>query len=113
MRFRALIMLLFVVAFSCKAKDSTAEGLKNDLKKTMQVYLYQTQVNNDSSNVKYKVEDVIYFDDSLRHKYVCEFTVNLKEGFTNKGGVAKPRLDTTGKMKAYISRDLKTVERLY
>ena len=113
MRFRALIMLLFVVAFSCKARNSTPEGLKSDLKKTMQDYLYKTEVNNDSSNVKYRVEDVIYFDDSLKNKYVCEFTVNLKEGFTNKDGVAKPRLDTTGKMKAYISRDLKKVERLY
>jgi hypothetical protein len=113
MRARFFSVFIFLIAFSCKAKDSTPEGLKNDLQKTMQDYLYLTQVNNDSSNVKYKVEDVNYFDDSLKNKYVCEFTVNLKEGFTNKNGVVKPRLDTTGKMKAYISRDLKTVERLY
>jgi len=113
MRTRFFSVLIFLIAFSCKAKDSTPEGLKNDLKKTMQDYLYQTQVNNDSSNVKYKVEDVIYFDDSLKNKYICEFTVNLKEGFINKDGATKPRLDTTGKMKAYVSKDLKTVERLY
>lgn len=110
---RFFSVLIVLIAFSCKAKDATPEGLKSDLKKTMQDYLYLTQVNNDSSNVKYRVEDVIYFDDSIKKKYVCEFTVNLKEGFTNKDGAAKPRLDTTGKMKAYISRDLKTVERLY
>ena len=100
---RSVALLCFVLLFSCKAKDDTPEGLKDDLMKTMQAYLYQTQVNNDSSNVKYRVEDVVYYDDNVKHKYVCEFTVHLKE----------PMFDTIGKMKAYISRDLKTVQRLY
>ena len=83
---------------ACKAKDTIPDDLKN----TMQAYLYKG-VNNDSSNVKYNVEDVVYFDDNIKKRYVCEFTVHLKERL----------FDTTGKMKAYISKDLKTVERLY
>ncbi len=102
MKLRAFYVLIFAMAFSCKAKDSTPEGIKDDLKKTMQTYLY-SEVNNDSSNIKYNIEDVIYFDDNLKHRYVCEFTVNLKEKL----------FDTTGKMKAYISKDFKTVQRLY
>ena len=103
MRFRSVVLSCFILVLSCKAKDATPKGLKDDLMKTMQDYLYQTQVNNDSSSVKYRVEDVVYYDDNVKHKYVCEFTVHMKEKL----------FDTTGKMKAYISKDLKTVQRLY
>ena len=103
MRYSSIALLCFALLISCKAKDNTSVGLKDDLMKAMQAYLYQTQVNNDSSNVKYRVQDVVYYDDNIKHKYVCEFTVNMKEKL----------FDTTGKMKAYISKDFKTVERLY
>ncbi|MBV9963890.1 MAG: hypothetical protein JO072_16725 [Parafilimonas sp.] len=103
MRFRSAISLVLVLLLSCRAKDTTTEGLKGDLKKTMQDYLYQTQVNNDSSNTTYRVQDVNFFDDTIKSRYVCEFTVHLKE----------KSLDTTGQMKAYISKDFKKVTRLY
>ena len=103
MRFRSAILLIVVLMLSCRAKDTTTEGLKDDLKKTMQDYLYQTQVNNDSSNTTYRVEDVNFFDDTIKNRYVCGFSVHLKEKL----------LDTTGQMKAYISKDLKKVTRLY
>jgi hypothetical protein len=68
----------------------------------MQTYLYSA-VNNDSSNVKYYVDSVVYFDDNIKNRYVCVFTVHMKEKL----------FDTTGEMKAYISKDFKTVTRLY
>jgi hypothetical protein len=98
MKLRTLIFLLCACSFACKAKDS----IEDDLKNTMQAYLY-SGVNNDSSNVKYHVEKVIYFDDTIEKRYVCVFTVHMKEKL----------FDTTGEMKAYISKDLKTVKRLY
>jgi len=102
MRSRVLAILFFVFVLSCKAKDSTPADIENDLKKTMQTYLYNT-IHNDSSNVKYRVKDVIYYDDKERNIYICEFTVNLKDKL----------FDTTGIMKANISRDFKKVVRLY
>ena len=98
MKFNSFIILFIVLMLSCKAKDTTRDDLKN----AMQAYLYKG-VNNDSSNIKYHVEDVIYFDDTFKKRYVCEFTVHLKEKL----------FDTTGKMKAYISKDLKKITRLY
>jgi hypothetical protein len=101
MRSRILILALSFAAFACKAKDPSFK-LQDDLKAAMQTYLYNA-VNNDSSNVKYHVEKVIYYDDAVKKKYICEFTVHMKTKL----------FDTTGIMKANISRDLKKVERLY
>lgn len=101
MKFRFLILSLTLFAFACKAKDPALE-IQNDLKTTMQNYLYNG-VNNDSSNIKYHVEKVVYFDDNIKKRYVCEFTVHMKTKL----------FDTTGIMKTYISKDLKKVERLY
>ncbi|HVX28505.1 MAG TPA: hypothetical protein VHB70_19305, partial [Parafilimonas sp.] len=60
---------------------------------------------NDSSNVTYHVQDVTYFNDNLKKRYVCEFKVHLH--------VKAKSFDTTGIMKAYISKDFKTIKRLY
>lgn len=99
MKFRFLLFTL--IAFACKAKD-TSENMDNNLKDAMRTYLYST-VDNDSSNVKYNVEKVIYFDDKIKDKYICEFTVHIKAKL----------FDTTGIMKANISKDLKKVDRIY
>ena len=99
MKFRIIAILLFVLIYSCKAKDSSPAGVKDDLKNAMRTYLYNA-VNNDSTNVKYRVQDVIYYED--KDKYICEFKVNLKAKL----------FDTTGIMKANISKDFKKVERL-
>src|SRR5690348_3762223 len=85
--FSCCIMLILVCA--CQRKDS----IEDDLKSTMQTYLY-SGVNNDSSNVQYHVESVIYFNDTVKKRYVCVFTVHMKEKL----------FDTTGEMKAYISK---------
>ena len=88
-------------------------ALKEDLKTTMQSYLYSSNVNNDSSHVKYRVLDVTYFNDTLKKRYVCVFKVHLKENIVDTSGKMKTHFDTTGQMEAYISKDLKTVTRLY
>src|SRR3982751_6745046 len=98
MKLRFLVLLGCLFALACKAKDPALK-IQDDLKNAMQTYLYKG-ANNDSSNVKYHVEQVIYFDDDIKKKYVCEFTVHLKTKL----------FDTTGTMKAYISRDFKKVE---
>ena len=101
MKFRVTILALIVFAIACRQKN-TGLTLQDDLKNTMQAYLYNG-ANNDSSNVKYHVEKVVYYDDTSKNAYVCEFTVNLKTKM----------FDTTGIMKAYISKDLKKVDRMY
>ncbi len=106
--------LLFsaLLACGCKMKNDQAT-LKEDLKTKMQAYLYSANVNNDSSNIKYRVLDVTYFDDTLKKRYVCMFKVNLKENITDNTGKMKTHFDTTGQMEAYISKDFKKVTRLY
>ncbi|MEP6468064.1 MAG: hypothetical protein ABJB05_17260 [Parafilimonas sp.] len=101
MRSYFFILLIIVFAFGCIAKDSTPAGVQDDLKTAMQAYLYNA-INNDSSNAKYRVEDVHFYDDKERGIYICVFTVNLKEKL----------FDTTGTMKANISKDFKKITRL-
>ena len=99
MRSRVFIFLLCVFAFACVMKDSRPE-LEKNLKTAMQSFLYNT-INNDSSNVKYHVEGVIYYDDPRTNTYICDFTVNMKTKL----------YDTTGVMHATVSKDFKTVKR--
>jgi len=99
MRSRVFIFLLCVFAFACVMKDLRPE-LEKNLKTAMQTFLYNT-INNDSSNVKYHVEGVIYYDDPRTNTYICDFTVNMKTKL----------YDTTGVMHATVSKDFKTVKR--
>ena len=99
MRSRVFIFLLCVFAFACVMKDSRPE-LEKNLKTAMQTFLYNT-INNDSSNVKYHVEGVVYYDDPRTNTYICDFTVNMKTKL----------YDTTGVMHATVSKDFKTVKR--
>ena len=88
MRSRVFIFLLCVFAFACVMKDSRPE-LEKNLKTAMQTFLYNT-INNDSSNVKYHVEGVVYYDDPRTNTYICDFTVNMK---TNQIGNQKYHLN--------------------
>lgn len=99
MRLQVLCLMIFCIVLSCKAKDSTQQGVEDDLKNAMRTHLYNA-VNNDSTNVKYNIEKVIYFEE--RNKYICEFTVSVHAKL----------FDTTGIMKADISKDFKSVKRL-
>ena len=89
--------VLFVM-LACK-HASTREEVEDKLKKSMTEYLYKS-VNNDSSQVKFKVLNVIFFEE--KNLYRCEFDVQMKR---IKGG------DTTGTMSADISKNFKNISR--
>ena len=112
MKLSTCLLLLAFLVFGCKIKNDLST-VSEDLMTTMQSYLYRSNVNNDSSKVKYRVLDVIYFNDTLKKRYVCVFKVHLKENIVDTSGKMKTHFDTTGKMEAYISKDFKTVTRLY
>jgi hypothetical protein len=93
--------ILFIVLLgACNANLSPAE-VEQKLKTAMNDYLYKS-VNYDSSKVKYRVQDVIYFND--KDYYDCEFKVFMSVA----GGK-----DSMGSMNARISKDFKTVLRNY
>jgi hypothetical protein len=100
MRVRACILLISVFCFACVMSNSEPD-VETDLKSAMQKYLY-SQVNNDSSNVQYRVQSVIFYNDAKNNFYICDFTVYMKVR----------SFDTTGTMRATISRDFKTVKRI-
>jgi hypothetical protein len=93
-------LLLMSIFAACNANLSAGE-LKETLKTTMNDYLYKS-VNYDSSKVKYRVQDVIYYDD--KNYYDCEFDVLM---------MVTDERDSLGKMNAKISKDFKTVLRNY
>jgi hypothetical protein len=99
MRTKAIVILSSIIMLSCKAKSPAPANVEDTLKKTMQSYLYKA-VNNDSSYVKYHIDKIIFYDDDSQ--YICNFTVHMK---------AK-NFDTTGIMKANISKNFLKISRL-
>ncbi len=99
MKFLCTISILFVLA-ACTANPAP-EDINGKLKSAMTNYLYKDK-NADSSQVKYKIEKVVYYHDLIRKNYVCDFDVSMK---LNNG------FDTTGSMHAFISEDFTKVER--
>jgi len=98
---KKIFALLYIVSLgACNANPSPAE-VEQKLKTAMNDYLYKS-VNYDSSKVKYRVQDVIYFND--KDYYDCEFKVFMSV----IGGK-----DSMGSMNARISKDFKTVLRNY
>lgn len=96
---RIMSLILFIaLAVSCKAKNHGPEQTEASLKTAMQSFLYNA-INNDSSNAKYRVLSVVYYEE--KDQYICEFKVNLKAKL----------FDTTGVMTANISKDFQKVER--
>lgn len=93
---------LFLVIFfaSCAINEKKADP-REALKAAMVDFLYKSN-SYDSSKVKYRAEEVIYYED-VKY-YDCEFKVKmLREGFP----------DTAGSMRAFISKDFKEVKRTY
>jgi len=95
--FFTFIMLLTIVA--CKQRVMTQAELENKLIKTMEDYLKET----GKPDAVYKVKDVIFFADTERKLYNCEFHVNVK--------ASDVKLDTTGIMRADIPNDFSKVMR--
>ncbi len=88
------IFFFFLLLFTTACKDKTSpDSLSDKLIKTMSIYLYK-QVNNDSSKVKYRMEEVSYFAE--KNRYICDFKVRM---------ILPGKLDTTGIIRAYISKD--------
>ena len=97
--FSCLIMISLSIATACK-RTMTHDEVESQLKKAMERGLYEA-INNDSSQTKFEVLKVAYFED--KNFYDCEFMVRLK----------KPGFDTTGSMAAYITKDFKKMNRKY
>jgi hypothetical protein len=94
------MLVVVVVLFACN-RNLPPEELETKLKSTMTDYLYKG-VNYDSSKVKYRVQEVIYYID--KDYYDCEFKVFMSV----TGGK-----DTLGDMRANISKDFTKVLRNY
>lgn len=92
-----LFCLLLMLGLGCQKKPKVSEVQKH-LTKAMTHFLYQS-VNNDSARVKFRVKDVIYFEDT--DFFECEFTVDMQQNGK----------DTTGVMKARINKDFTRVSR--
>jgi len=90
-------IVLFAVASSCKQKVLSGADLDNKLKETMTNYLDSTT----QPEVHFTVNDVVFFTDSLKKEYICQFKVDMKS----------PNGDTTGIVAATISNDFKTIKR--
>lgn len=95
---KALCYLLIMATIACQRKPE-ATAVEKHLKKAMSAFLYK-EVNNDSSRVRFHVKEVVYFKEA--DFYECEFTVGMQ---TAAGK------DTTGIMKARITRDFAKVTR--
>lgn len=94
---KILLGTILLLAFACKPKPS-ATDVENRLKRAMTEFLY-AKVNNDSSQVKFAVENVTYFADA--EFYECEFRVRM----------AREGRDTTDLMRARIAKDFSKVVR--
>lgn len=93
------IALIAVILFACH--DSANEDPREKLKAAMIESLYKA-VNYDSSKVKYRIEEVIYYEDT--RYYDCQFKLTMMRA-GNK--------DTTGSVWAYVSKDFKEVKRTF
>jgi hypothetical protein len=94
---KMLCLLAFCAAIACQKKPKPSE-VQQHLKKAMAEFLYQS-VNNDSSKVRFEVKDVIYFEEP--EAYECEFNVRMIQSGK----------DTTGVMKATVTKDFAKVNR--
>jgi hypothetical protein len=97
------VVLSSMLLFSCLKKTSRKET-EESLKTTMDIYLNH-QPRIDSSQVKFTVLDVVFFEEKT--DFVCDFRVNLKQKLPAR------QLDTIGIMRAKISKDFKDVTRVY
>src|ERR1700730_11176618 len=102
-----LIRLVFAailcgIIFSSCVKKMSREDVQESLKAAMDLYLNH-QPRIDTSRVKFRVTEVIYFEDKTN--YLCNFKVNMREKRINQ------LFDTTGNMSARISKDFKNVSR--
>jgi hypothetical protein len=92
-----VLVMVITTIVSCQKKPKTAD-VNEHLNKAMREFLYTT-VNNDSSKVKFDVQEVLFYE--APNFYECEYKVR----------VVSPGKDTTGIMKARVSKDFTKVNR--
>lgn len=95
---KKLLVLSAIVWFSSCQKKPRPSEVQQHLAKAMTEFLYHS-VNNDSSRVKFEVKEVVYFEEA--NSYDCEFRVHMVQAGK----------DTTGVMKASVSKDFAKVNR--
>ena len=96
---KTAICLLLLSTIACRKKYTRSE-IESELSNAMLRSLYE-KVDNDSSRVKYRVQQVYYFEEP--NSFDCEFRVKmLVNGH-----------DTTGVMKATIDKKFSKVTRIY
>lgn len=98
MKYIICFLLVFTAAIGCKPKVLSGADLENKLKETMAVHLNKTP----HPEVQFNVKKVTYFPETDKNDYICKFQVDMH--YKDK--------DTTGIMKAVISNDFKSVERI-
>jgi len=97
---KAFFLSVAILGFiACKKKRTTAD-VENNLSNAMLTYLWNTH-NKDTSNIKFQVLSVYYYEDKLF--YECDFNVRMH--------VLATGYDTSGVMKARVSKDYTIVKR--
>ena len=92
-----IVLFLLVIGSSCK-RPLGADDIPGRLKNTMTEFLKKS-LKEDSSSIKFDVQDVSYFED--KDFYECEFKVRMTDKNT----------DTIGIMRARVARDFSTITR--
>ncbi len=95
---KLFVYLCLCATITACQKKPKPEEIQQHLKKAMTEFLYNS-VNNDSTRVKFRVQEVIYFEQD--NGYECEFKV----------GMIQNEKDTTGVMKALVTKDFAKVSR--
>ena len=96
---KKFISFLFITMLAACNANPTPDALKQKLKSTMNNFLEKSA---DPSQVKFSVQDVVYYDDKARNTYDCQFKVLMSQ---------PGHKDTIGSMFAYISKDFEHVNR--
>ena len=98
---KCFAILLTGICLACNM-NPTPEEVEDNLKQTMLGYLFKENAKGDTSAIKFRIDKLYYFDNKVN--YNCEFYVHM---------VIPGKVDTTGVMKAIVSKDYKEVKRLY
>lgn len=91
--------LLLLFAMGCERKPRTVD-LPQRLKTTMAEFLSKA-AKSDSTHTKFNVQEVVYYED--KDYFDCDFKVRMIAG----------QKDTTGEMRARITKDFSKVTRTW
>jgi hypothetical protein len=103
LQFVFITVLSGILLFSC-VKKTSKKDVEEYLKTAMGLYLNHSP-RVDTSQVKFNVLEVVYFEDKTFYR--CEFKVNMKQKINDQ------IKDTTGAMGANITKDFKNVTRRF